>query len=166
MPKHRTMTVSRSVIRRLQEQFSGTGLEQGCLIGSSSRADRIDRVIPVPGHEDAYRFQPDMDAVNRQIRSWAKEGICFRGLIHSHPDGVPIPSDRDLEAMGVWTRAAGLSFLLFGVAAVSTGSWELGLWHSCCLPDGAVQILPMVPIPTKRPRAGMKWRFPNEKTTA
>lgn len=158
------LTISRCAWKRLYRWLTENDREQACLLGAAKSLDCIDSVIPVQGIEEANRFLPDMDALNLQIHRWAAEGICFRGLIHSHPGGPSEPSDQDIQTMEAWTRAAQMPDLIFGIADIRRERKTIHLWRSELLPDNAVYHEQLVPIHLKWPWTARKWRLSHEKT--
>ena len=151
--------IKKSIADQLEEYLVKQNVEQGCLIGSSCYLNQIDRFAPVPGIADENHFTPDMKAVNRQIEQWAKEGICFCGFIHSHPNGARFLSQSDHQAVESWVCATKLPFLSFGVV---DGIGHLELYLAYQETNGIVVIELLTRISDSEELEYVQWRNKNE----
>lgn len=44
-------------------------------------------------------YCPNIDAINLKLEEWAKDGIAFAGILHSHPNGYTELSKADKECI-------------------------------------------------------------------
>lgn len=71
--------------------------ERGGILGMKDGI--ICAFIPDRSEQETERaiYYPDVQFLNRCIENWAKEGIMFCGVIHSHPSGQTTLSGSDME---------------------------------------------------------------------
>lgn len=148
-----------SLVEQIAQYFCNGDAEQGSLIGSSQFLNEIDHFVSVCGKANQNHFAPDMDAVNRQIAHWMEEGICFCGLIHSHPNGAGFLSQYDYLAIESWVRAAKLPFLCFGIV---DDMGYLRLYLAYQEKTGNVRIKQMIRITDSEDSKYAQWRIKDE----
>lgn len=71
--------------------------EVGGIIGASR--DIIDSVAFDPGTQlnEAAVYSPNVKRLNEYIAQWQKNGIEFKGMFHSHPEGQESLSTDDIK---------------------------------------------------------------------
>lgn len=77
------LTISSKVLADIIQSLGSTNFETGGLIGSS--AEIIDTFHFDKGmSESVSEYIPNVDALKQQLSDWQKNGIAFKGFIHSH----------------------------------------------------------------------------------
>lgn len=82
------MAMTQEVVAGIKEFIGDHRAEKGGLLGSNDPGI-ITHFAPDPTARcNGGAYDPDIDAMNRQIKEWKEEGIAFCGFVHSHPQGV------------------------------------------------------------------------------
>ena len=124
-----------TITARVWNEICGTiGMnhaETGGILGSSDGGHTIDNYyFDCTARTTGGTYTPDIDAVNKKIAEWNKDGIHYVGPIHSHPRGFINPSAEDCRYGVRIMKAIGISSLFMPIVNVNNP------------PDGQVQFYP------------------------
>lgn len=87
-------------------------------------------------------YVPDAEKLNRVIEQWAKEGVEFAGIAHSHPNGCYFLSPADFSySQKIKNSAPELTTLIFSVLTKADDRCDLRFYD--CLADGA-EVYPII----------------------
>lgn len=108
--------------------FSRAPVEAGGIFGMRDGA--VCRFL-AEGHTSSAEYRPNVSLLNAAIAEWAREGIAFAGLAHSHPNGVLRLSRGDVSyAEAIVAANPQIKELYFAVAAQAHGTWNL-VFYNC-----------------------------------
>ena len=113
-----TVHVNHEVLHTMQSMIeNGNGTEQAAILG-------MDRETGVVTHLYVLNSGAGTDSsvdlgsqeINEISQAWFRKGVCFAGVVHSHPTGVKTLSKFDLAyAQRVLTNNPQKQYLLMGV---------------------------------------------------
>ena len=69
--------------------------ERGAMFGRDPDGIIRHCVLDTEANCNSVAYDPDINYLNRVIKSWTKQGIEFVGFVHSHPKGFDHPSMPD-----------------------------------------------------------------------
>lgn len=123
--------LEQSVVDRIQKDFLRFDQEErGFLLGCSHRLDRIDQIKPMPvKRAERFFIVPDGEKTEVVIAEWAKQKICFCGMIHSHPNGKNELSQADCSFAEQLVREYRLPIMWFGIGAVKNRTVEIQFYR-------------------------------------
>lgn len=122
------MKILRDVYEEMKAFLSRTPVEAGGIFGMRNGA--VCRFM-AEGHTSALEYRPNVSFLNAAIAEWAREGIAFAGIAHSHPNGVLRLSRGDVGyAEAIVAANPQMRQLYFAVAAQRDGAWEL-VFYNC-----------------------------------
>ncbi len=93
----RRLAISEGTLQQIYEYIGKHPAERGGMLGSDT--DGVIRYF-VPDRTarcSVGAYDPDIAAMNAQIKSWKADGIRFNGFVHSHPPGCRRLSPPDEE---------------------------------------------------------------------
>lgn len=93
------MKMTKEVLKKIEKIACSKNVEIGGILGSKDD-DVISCVVAdMPDYSTMCRFDyyPNIAFLNKQIESWADDGIAFGGLFHTHFSGSKNLSDADIE---------------------------------------------------------------------
>ena len=115
--------VKGNILEKIGQVFSSSDVEQGFLLGCTTRLDCLDYCEQVPAVRAGIHFyEPDATCANEIIQSWAKRGICFCGFIHSHVVDKEDLSEADEEFARSLSGAYDIPVMWFGLGVVNCQS--------------------------------------------
>ena len=84
------MIITASVYDKVNRSVSGNPPEIGGIIGSSDNNIINEVVVDFPTFpvEMHCSYTPNVDFLNKCIEIWSKNGICFKGIFHTHFMGI------------------------------------------------------------------------------
>ena len=84
------MIITVSAYNKIYNSISENPPEMGGIIGSSDDNIINEVVIDFPTFpvENYCSYTPNVDFLNREIETWRKNGIFFKGIFHTHFAGV------------------------------------------------------------------------------
>ena len=95
-----SMVMTEDVVAGIKAFIGDYPAERGGLLGSN-KPGTITHFVPDPTARcTAGAYDPDIEAMNRQIKVWKEEGLTFCGFVHSHPAGVTRLSSYDIWYAG------------------------------------------------------------------
>lgn len=97
------MKISRKVVSEIQSSFKGESKECGGLLGAKDGI--ICAFLFDKGSHDG-EYYPDVALFNKALSEWAKRGIYFGGIIHSHPNDCRLLSSEDEKSIKKISEAA------------------------------------------------------------
>lgn len=90
--------LSRQVLDRFREDVGRHRAETGGMLASSGDSGMIDRYYFDSHSENTGgSFYYDVDSMTEVYRKWKEEGVQACGIIHSHPEGMTVPSFHDIS---------------------------------------------------------------------
>ena len=119
------------VLDEIQNHFlNNDNIEQGFLLGCRQNLEQIDMcgLIPVK-QTSTYFITPDEEQADEIIDSWARQKICFCGMIHSHVRQKEDLSEADLLFAEQLCQVYMLPFLWFGIGIVKRQKVELKFYR-------------------------------------
>lgn len=118
--------IRENVLKELTECFLKHDVEQGFLLGSTRRLDQVNRCCRLFTEQvGVYFITPDAEKTTEQIRKWAKQRVCFCGMVHSHVCPKRELSEADIEFAEALMKAYELPVLWFGIGVVESGTVTL-----------------------------------------
>lgn len=118
------MKIEKNTLDKIKKSFSVAPIESGGMIGSraadSSRAavDSHDEVISAFCFDhggDPEEYVPNVEMLNEKIGEWAKNGISFAGIVHSHHNDCRFLSDADIDYARAILKDTKLSSVCFPI---------------------------------------------------
>lgn len=91
------MTMTDKVVDGIKSYIGDFPAERGGLLGSDTLGLITHFVPDTTARCSRGAYDPDIAAMNRQIKEWKSDGIDFVGFVHSHPPGV-----RRLSSYDIW----------------------------------------------------------------
>lgn len=136
MPEFGADALSRAV----RHVLSHPGEESGGLLATSDMIV-VSEFHPLrPERPSAVSYDIDSGTAARVISRWADGGICFCGVLHSHPNGSTRLSAGDRKcAEGLLSAMPFMPFLLFPVIALGDDGCSLQE-HLCALDGGGLSV--------------------------
>ncbi len=112
----------------MKEFFSRTPVEAGGIFGEK---DGVICRFLADGHTSPVEYRPNVSFLNAAIAEWAREGVAFAGIAHSHPNGFLRLSRGDIAyARAIVAADPQIKELYFAVAARTHGVWKL-VFYNC-----------------------------------
>ena len=110
--------------------------ERGGMLGSDPDGVIRHFVPDLEAHCTATAYDPNVEAMNRQIKQWKIEGVRFQGFVHSHPPGYRMLSSADKEyAVRILVAFKNLKFLALPLVMTEPDAGEFQLIPFIGLPD-------------------------------
>jgi len=81
-------------------------------------------------------FIPDRLAERREIKRLFREGLCYVGDWHTHPEPCPIPSQTDIDSFQDMFRKSRHRLASFVMVIVGTADPPTGLFVALCNSEG------------------------------
>ena len=122
------LKILRDVYEEMKAFFSRAPVESGGIFGMRDGA--VCRFL-AEDHTSSTEYRPNVSFLNAAIAEWAREGIAFAGIAHSHPNGVLRLSRGDTDyAEAIVAANPQIKELYFAVAAQQDGVWNL-VFYNC-----------------------------------
>ncbi len=81
-------------------------------------------------------YSPNTSDVNLKLAEWAKQGIAFAGIIHSHPNNLSKLSNGDKEGIFTVLKAIPkVDKLYFPIVTNSNGYFSMSVYRAIVLQD-------------------------------
>lgn len=135
-----TIVLPRTVFRAMLNEAAGSDMALetgGILLGHDDGAAATTRLTqaggpgPLAVHRPRY-FLRDLDHAQRLAEeSWQRDGSQWVGEWHTHPLGIPVPSQLDVHSYLTHVRDPDLGFQRFVsliLAWNARGEWVIGAW--------------------------------------
>lgn len=125
------LKIKKMVLDEIQNHFlNNDNIEQGFLLGCRQNLEQIDMcgLIPVK-QTSTYFITPDEEQADEIIDSWARQKICFCGMIHSHVRQKEDLSEADLLFAEQLCQVYMLPFLWFGIGIVKRQKVEFKFYR-------------------------------------
>lgn len=120
------LIIRKTVLHQLEQTFKSCDVEQGFILGCSSRLELIDSCCQIPALQAGmYYYYPNTSKADEIINNWAKQGICFCGFIHSHVVKNYQLSFEDIEFTKKLFQTYKLPIMWFGIGVVLFNSVDL-----------------------------------------
>lgn len=113
------MRIEKRIYEEIITAFTDAPIESGGILGRKN--DTICKFY-FDGGGIATEYHIRTEILNPIIAEWAKSGIIFSGIIHSHPNGIKVLSETDKAyAEGVLRSFPYLKYVVFPILTVSEG---------------------------------------------
>lgn len=91
------MKIKKEIVDKIAHIANNKNSEIGGILGASADRVIIDMIPDLPEESEMCRFEyhPNVEFLNEKIEEWAKDGIEFAGLFHTHFSGSKSLSDAD-----------------------------------------------------------------------
>lgn len=119
------MRIEERVWQQIINELGNAPIESGGILGKRNKTVCAFFLDPRGGKE---QYKPNTRYLNRVLKRWAKEGIVFAGLAHSHPNGVTFLSREDMSyAQKIALAACAADTLYFPVLARLNGQINIAV---------------------------------------
>lgn len=86
--KSKFLSITESCFRQMTWLLNDTQFERGGIIGSGTSLYDVTHFFPdLSCCCSDSTYKPNTEELNKQINTWAGDGICFMGIVHSHTNG-------------------------------------------------------------------------------
>lgn len=87
------MRIIKNIFNELLETFAQSPIESGGILGEKQG------IIVRFSFDNVYtsdrEYVPNVMFLNKTIQLWQEQGVHFAGIVHSHPNGLYMPSPDD-----------------------------------------------------------------------
>lgn len=131
--------IEKQVIHALKSVLGGSPIESGGMFGAK---DGVICRYCHDRHTAQDYYVPDVQKLNEVIQRWAREGVEFAGIAHSHPSGCFLLSPADLlYSQTIKEDASELTVLIFAILTIEDGKCDLHFYD--CL-SGGTEVRPII----------------------
>ncbi len=125
------LKIKKTVLEQIQNHFlNNDNIEQGFLLGCRQNLEQIDVCVLIPVKQNStYFITPDAEQADEIIGSWARQKICFCGMIHSHVRQKEDLSEADLLFAEQLCQEYLLPVLWFGIGIVKRQKVEFKFYR-------------------------------------
>lgn len=113
------MRILFQTLKLIEDTFFCAPIEAGGMIGS--KKGTICAFYFDEGNYNNECYIPNTYKLNKKIIEWAKVGIAFAGIIHSHPNQCKFLSDSDVLYAHKIIEASGKKCLYFPIVTINNG---------------------------------------------
>lgn len=120
------LEITESVLTSIIKATEDCSVEQGFILGCTSRLDRIDVCKQIPAVQAGlYFYSPDTEAATKAVRRWAEQEICFCGFIHTHRTDKKELSEPDIRFAKELFSSFEMPYLWFGLLVITEEEKEI-----------------------------------------
>lgn len=117
------LRIKNDVLSKIAKAFRACDVEKGFLLGSNRDLTYINYCFDLPASDAGLHFyEPNPVCADETIRSWANQGVCFCGMIHSHVVDKQDLSVNDIAYAKALYSAYHLPVLWFGIGIVQASN--------------------------------------------
>lgn len=117
------MRIVKSIYKEISAAFTHAPIESGGILG---RKNNTVCKFFFDGSGSATEYRIRTEILNPVIAEWAKSGIIFSGIIHSHPNGIGSLSETDKKyAERILLSSPYLQYILFPIVTVLNGKIKI-----------------------------------------
>lgn len=114
------LEITNSVLNSIIRDTENCTVEQGFILGCTSRLDRIDVCEQITAVQAGlYFYSPDTKNATKVVGSWSENDICFCGFIHSHRTNKKEFSEADIQFAERLLASFRMPFLWFGLLIIT-----------------------------------------------
>lgn len=91
------MIITKNALEHIFKIANSKKVELGGILGTDNN-EIISRIVTDSSENSftcKFDYYPNIDFLNKEIESWAKQGISFMGIFHTHFSGCKNLSDAD-----------------------------------------------------------------------
>lgn len=117
------MRIEKSIYEEIVTAFTNAPIESGGILG---RKNDILCKFFFDGGDSATEYHIRTEVLNPVIAEWAKSGVVFCGIIHSHPNGSGCPSKADKAyAEKILLSSPYLQYVVFPIVTFLNGKMKI-----------------------------------------
>lgn len=117
------MLIEKSIYEEIVTAFSNAPIESGGILGRKN--DVICKFF-FDGSNSSTEYRIRAEVLNPIIAEWAKSGILFLGIIHSHPNKIKVLSKTDRAyAENILNLFPHLQYVVFPIVTVYDGKIKI-----------------------------------------
>lgn len=117
------MRIKKRIYEEIVAAFTNAPIESGGILGRKN--DTVCKFF-FDGSGSPTEYHIRTEVLNPVIAEWAKSGILFSGVIHSHPNGVGVLSETDKAyAEKILTSFPYLKYVVFPIVTFLNGKMKI-----------------------------------------
>lgn len=120
------LKITKNVLECIKNVAKHSSVEQGFVLGCTSRLDRIDVFEQIPAVQaGVYFYSPNTNVATETVGRWLENDICFCGFIHSHKINKRDFSEPDIQFAEKLLANFRIPYLWFGLLVSTEQQKEL-----------------------------------------
>lgn len=105
------MKIKKETVSKINASFEAYTTECGCLLGMKDGV--VCEILFDSGTNNVAEYSPNIALFNEILKKWAKNGINFAGIIHSHPNDCCVLSYEDEKTIKKICKAINSDYALY-----------------------------------------------------